>query len=109
MISRPTSLVFSGDTTSDLKVSLLITGTSPTSRVYQVESSGSMVEITMATHSKFQSTLSGTQFEMIISDLSRADAGQYMIVATNAFGTDNLTITVAPQGKSARCVNSRTY
>ena len=106
MISRPESLVFSGDTTNELKVSLLITGTSPTSRVYRVNS-GSMVELTLETQPRFQSTFSGTKFELTISDLSRGDAGQYMVVATNGFGADNITIMIAPQGKSVRYENSR--
>ena len=84
---------FSGSTTEDLSVTLSITGTTPTVQVYREG-------VLLADDPRVEFSFASTQFEMIISDLQRSDAGQYRIVATNDFDMAETTITVVPIGKS---------
>ncbi len=90
VIISPTE--FSGFTTADLDVALTIIGSSPTVQVYR--------EGVLIDNPRVKISFASTQFEMIISDLQRSDAGQYRIVATNNFGMAETNITVVPNGKS---------
>ncbi|XP_064397468.1 tyrosine-protein kinase receptor UFO-like [Halichondria panicea] len=89
VIDSPTA-EFSGFTLANLSVILTITGTTPTVQVYR--------EGVLIDNPRVKICFANTQFEMIISDLQRSDAGQYRIVATNHFDMAETTITVVPIG-----------
>ncbi len=97
VIDSPTA-EFSGFTLANLSVILTITGTTPTVQVYR--------EGVLIDNPRVKICFANTQFEMIISDLQRSDAGQYRIVATNHFDMAETTITVVPIGKQfCTCYN----